>query len=90
MAQFTGYVRRVDFERKKDFLDFRVYAHVFFAQSAPGEEGLDVYTDDPTFIGAFLSAYARSASTPSAVEVHYDDDENVRTVVRVVLDVDFS
>ncbi len=27
--KFEGYVRRIDFEPKKDFLGYRTYAHVF-------------------------------------------------------------
>jgi hypothetical protein len=53
-------IRRIDFEPKKDFLEFRTYAHIFIQVAGgpgPGQD-VDVYTDTPRFEAAFLTAFA--------------------------------
>jgi hypothetical protein len=87
----VGTIRRIDFEPKKDFLSVRTYAHVFLEEKAgPLEEEVDVYTDDPRFEAALLAVYEPSAPKPPRVEVHWEDLDGVKRVVRVILDREFS
>jgi len=83
MAQmYNGFVRRIDFEPKKEFLDDHVYAHVFL-QEPDGEENVDVYTDDPRFEAAFLAAFSPRGE-PLVIEVHYEELDPEGAVIRVV------
>jgi hypothetical protein len=88
---FTGFVRRIDFEPKKDYLGSNIYAHVFledYVGVTPNE--VDVYTDDPRFEAALLTAYDPFANVRPKVEVYYEDVHGEKKVVRVVLDRTFS
>ena len=86
---FQGYVRRIDFEPKLDFLEVHIYAHVFL-RSQDGKTKVDVYTDNPRFETAFLTAYSSAqANQPRYIEVHYEDVNNQKNVVRVILDEEF-
>lgn len=86
---FTGYVRRIDFEPKLEVLEYRIFAHVFL-KSQDGETKIDVYTDNPRFEAAFLTAFSSAqARRPYPVEVHYEDVDKNKKVVRVILDEDF-
>jgi hypothetical protein len=82
------FVRRIDFEPKGDFLGFRTYAHVFLRNER--DEEVDVYTDDPRLEAALLAAYDPFAPQPPKVEVHYEEIENVKKIVRVILDREFN
>jgi hypothetical protein len=90
---FEGYVRRIDFEPKAEYLGPRIYAHVFL-KSQDGQNQIDVYTDDPRFEAAFLTAFSsRQASQPPNqprhIEVHYEKVGKEKKVVRVTLDEEF-
>ena len=92
---FAGYVRRIDFEPKKDYLEYRTYAHVFL-KSLDGTTEVDVYTENPRFEAAFLTAFSVQAiiQPPPAkryIEVHYEvvDQTKTNKVVRVTMDEGF-
>lgn len=90
---FAGYVRRIDFEPKMEFLEYRIYAHVFL-KSQDGQTQVDVYTDNPrleaAFLTAFPSAQANSPTTrPRYIEVYYEVVDQAKKVVRVTLDETF-
>lgn len=87
MAMFSGYVRRIDFEPKMEYLDFRIYAHIFL-RSQDSQTQVDVYTDNPRFEAAFLAAF--SSNIQRYVEVHYEKVGQERKVVRVVMDETFA
>lgn len=87
---FKGYVRRIDFEPKLDYLEFHIYAHVFL-KSLDGQEKVDVYTDNPRFEAAFLTAYSLGQGSPPPnpqrfIEVYYEDVKGANKVIRVALD----
>ncbi|MCI0683811.1 MAG: hypothetical protein L0Y71_17030 [Gemmataceae bacterium] len=85
--EFVGIVRRIDFEPRQDHLGYRTYAHVFLEDEPGGRAGkVDVYTDDPRFEAALLTALDPSANRPPKVEVHYEDVKGVKKAVRVALD----
>ena len=92
--KFLGFVRRIDFEPKKDFLAFRTYAHVFLEEEDDGGSGgtkqVDVYTDDPRFEAALLAIYEPTAPKPPKVEVHWEDVDGVKKIVRVIVDREFA
>ncbi len=91
---FAGYVRRIDFEPKQEYLEYRIYAHVFL-RSQDGQTQIDVYTDNPRFEAAFLTAYSSAQANqptdkPRYIEVHYEDVKpSGKKVVRVTLDEAF-
>src|SRR4051812_34490803 len=89
-TQIVGYVRRIDFEPKNDFLGSHTYAHVFLEDKLGGAEKVDVYTDDPRFEAALLAIYEPFALNPPKIEVHWEDVNGVKKVVRVILDREFS
>ena len=87
---FKGYVRRIDFEPKQDYLESHIYAHVFL-KSLDGEGKVDVYTDNPRFEAAFLTAFSlvqvtRPPKRVGYIEVHYEEVGQEKKVVRVALD----
>ena len=88
--QITGYVRRIDFEPKKDFLGYRTYAHVFLVDKPGGAKQVDVYTDNPRFEAALLAIYEPTAPEPPLVEVHWEDIDGVNKITRVIVDRDFA
>lgn len=88
--QIVGFVRRIDFEPKKDFLGDRSYAHVFLEDKPGGSQKVDVYTDNPRFEAALLAIYEPVAPTAPKVEVHWEDVDGVKKVVRVILDREFA
>jgi hypothetical protein len=90
--EVQGIVRRIDFEPKMEYLESRIYAHVFLTT----EDGtqIDVYTDNPRFEAAFLTAYAvaQAAQPPNPrryIEVRYEVVDTAKKVVQVTLDEDF-
>ena len=88
---FKCYVRRIDFEPKMEFLESRIYAHVFL-KSQDGQTEVDVYTDNPRFEAAFLTAFssAQADGPPNRyIEVYYELVDKTNKVVRVTLDKDF-
>jgi hypothetical protein len=90
---FKGYVRRIDFEPKREFLEDHVYAHVFL-QSQDGQSEVDVYTDNPRFEAALLAAYSSAlANQPpnqsGYIEVSYEVVGKEKKVIRVTLDKAF-
>jgi len=90
---FRCYVRRIDFEPKTDFLESRIYAHVFLT-SQDGQK-IDVYTDNPRFEAAFLTAFSSGQGTQRPNQVCYIDVEyevvnKTNKVVRVILDREFN
>lgn len=93
-TKFLGFVRRIDFEPKKDFLGFRTYAHVFLEEeddgNPAGTKPVDVYTDDPRFEAALLAIYEPTAPKPPKVEVHWEDVDGVKKIVRVIVDREFA
>ena len=89
---FMCYVRRIDFEPKMDFLESRIYAHVFLI-SQDGQTEIDVYTDNPRFEAAFLTAFSaqvEQSPNPRYIEVYYEVIEKTNKVVRITLDKDFT
>jgi hypothetical protein len=88
-THFVGFVRRIDFEPKKDFLGYRTYAHVFL-DDKPGEANVDVYTDDPRFEAALLAIFVPTAPVPPKVEVHWQEVDGVKKVTRVIVDREFA
>lgn len=82
-----GYIRRIDFEPKQDFLGFRTYAHIFIRELGGVET--DVYTDDPRFEAPLLSVFDPVTPTPPNVEVHYEDVNGAKKVIRVIADREF-
>jgi hypothetical protein len=89
---FECYVRRIDFEPKQDFLESRIYAHVFL-KSRDGQTEVDVYTDNPRFEAAFLTAFSAQVDRPNQpryIEVYYETIEKTNKVVRITLDKDFT
>ena len=87
--KFEGYVRRIDFEPKMEYLESRIYAHVFL-KSQDGQTQVDVYTDNPRLEAAFLTAYSLAlANQPRYIEVYYEDVGKEKKVVRVTLDEAF-
>jgi len=90
---FKCYVRRIDFEPKIDFLESRIYAHVFL-KAQDGQTEVDVYTDNPRFEAAFLTAFSaqidESPNHPRYIEVYYEVIEKTNKVVRITLDTDFT
>jgi hypothetical protein len=89
---FTCYIRRIDFEPKEDFLESRIYAHVFL-KSLDEQTEVDVYTDNPRFEAAFLTAFSAQldqSPTPRYIEVYYEVIEKTNKVVRITLDKDFT
>ncbi|HXQ71693.1 MAG TPA: hypothetical protein VN844_14460 [Pyrinomonadaceae bacterium] len=89
---FQGYVRRIDFEPKKDLLEYRIYAHVF-VKSLDGQNEIDVYTDNPRFEAAFLTAFSSAQTDPNTtryIEVQYETVDKTNRVVRVILDQEFT
>ena len=89
---FQCYVRRIDFEPKQDFLGVRIYAHVFL-KSQDGQTEVDVYTDDPRFEAAFLTAFSAQADqSPNRryIEVYYEAIDKTNKVVRITLDKEFT
>jgi hypothetical protein len=91
-TEFVGFVRRIDFEPKKDFLGVHTYAHIFSKPSTATGSEVDVYTDNPRFEAAFLTAYSPKGGPTirPLIEVHYEEDKatTVRMVVRVILDIE--
>jgi len=88
--QVSGTVRRIDFEPKSDFLQSRIYAHVFLTVKDTDAE-IDMYTEDPMLEAAFLTAWRPLPSPdcvifPPVIEVHYEERGEIRKAVRVVLD----
>ena len=83
---FKGYIRRIDFEPKQEFLGVRIYTHVFFVVDP--EEQIDAYTDDPRLEAALLAAWDLHPPR-QIIEVHYENDGNERRITRVTLDRDF-
>ena len=88
-TMILGFVRRIDFEPKKDFLGFRTYAHVFLEGTPGTEKSADVYTDDPRFEAALLASFDPVSPEPPKVEVHWEDVDGTKKVVRVILDREF-
>ena len=90
---FRCYVRRIDFEQKADFLESRIYAHVFL-KPEDGRQEVDVYTDNPRYEAAFLTAFSSGQGTqpPSVcyIEVQYEIINKTNKVVRVTLDKEFN
>lgn len=93
--KFEGYVRRIDFEPKAEYLESRIYAHVFL-KSQDGQTEVDVYTDNPRFEAALLAAFSSAQANqppnqPRYIEVHYEYAEvsKEKKVVRVTLDETF-
>lgn len=87
----VGFIRRIDFEPKKDFLGFRTYAHVFLEEDEPVEpQKVDVYTDDPRFEAALLAIYEPVSPEKPKVDVHWEDVDGVKKVVQVILDREFA
>ena len=89
---FQGYVRRIDFESKTDYLESRTYAHVFL-KSPDGQDQVDVYTDNPRFEAAFLTAFSSRLAQPNPtryLEVQYETVNKTNKVVRVILDEEFT
>jgi hypothetical protein len=90
---FKCYVRRIDFEPKIDFLESRIYAHVFL-KAQDGQTEVDVYTDNPRFEAAFLTAFSaqidKSPNHSRYIEVYYEVIEKTNKVVRITLDTDFT
>lgn len=82
-----GIVRRIDFEPKQELLESRIYAHVFL-KLRDGQTEVDVYTDNPRFEAAFLTAYS-SQPGPRYIEVYYEEVDKQKKVVRVTLDEAF-
>jgi hypothetical protein len=75
-----------------DFLESRIYAHVFL-KSQDGQTEVDVYTDNPRFEAAFLTAFSaqvEQSSNPRYIEVYYEVIEKTNKVVRITLDKDFT
>ena len=90
---FEGYIRRIDFEPKKEYLEYRIYAHVFL-KSQDGQTEIDVYTDNPRFEAAFLTAFSLSQTNQPPnqrryIEVHYELVDKTNKVVRVTMDEAF-
>ena len=89
-----GYVRRIDFEPKKDFLESHIYAHVFL-KPLDGKAEVDVYTDNLRFEAAFLSAFSseqvdQPPNQPRYIEVYYEVIDKTNKVVQVILDKEFT
>ena len=87
---FKCYVRRIDFEPKSEFLDSHIYAHVFL-KSLDGQTDIDVYTDNPRFEAAFLTAFSsnQQPNPTRYIEVYYEVVDKTNKVIRVTLDGDF-
>jgi hypothetical protein len=84
-------VRRIDLEPKKSFLGNRVYAHVFLTPRGAPDPEVDLYTDDPSFVAAFLIAWRPAPSPdcvvfPPPIEVGYEEVDGIRRATRVALD----
>lgn len=89
-TKIVGFIRRIDFEPKKEFLGYRTYAHVFLEDKPGGAQKVDVYTDDPRFEAVLLAIYEPTALEPPKVEVHWEDLDNRKKITQVVLDRDFT
>jgi len=89
-TKFFGFVRRIDFEPKKDFLGFRTYAHIFLEDKSGGGEKVDAYTDDPRFEAALLAIFDPSSPTPPNVEVHWEEVDGIKKIIRVIVDREFA
>jgi hypothetical protein len=76
-----------------DFLESRIYTHVFL-KSQDGQTEVDVYTDNPRFEAAFLTAFSaqvnQSPNNRRYIEVYYEVIEKTNKVVRITLDKDFT
>ena len=87
---FKGYVKKIDFEPKLELLEYHIYAHVFLELLDGSKK--DVYTDNPRFEAAFLTAYSLANHPPNRHEyiaVDYEDVKGERKVVRVTLNPDY-
>jgi hypothetical protein len=86
---FVGVIRRIDFEPKYyDFVNYRIYAHVFLEDPDAGEANqVDLYTDDPRLEAALLAAFEPLAEKAPKVEVHWEETyAGTKKIVRVALD----
>ena len=83
---FVGYIRRIDFEPKPQYLNIRTFAHVFM-EDGPKGNTVDFYTDDPRLEAVLLAGFAASGQNPPTVEVHYEDaGEGVKRLVQIALE----
>jgi hypothetical protein len=88
VPEFEGFVRRIDYEPKNDYLGYRTYAHVF-VQDRQGDE-VDVYTEDPRLEAALLASYEASAPAPPIIRIEYEELDDAKKLVRVIMDREFS
>jgi hypothetical protein len=70
-----------------EYLESKTYAHVFLKDEM---KEIDVYTDNPRFEAALLTAFSSDPNEKRYIEVQYEVVDKTNKVVRVILDREFT